>query len=226
MQIEAALLTPAWRVATTVAALPVLAYALATAPWSTWLQRPDRQHAWLGTIVLLIILWSMRAGITPGLSIQLLLVTTLTLMHGWRLALVGVGVVLAAECIVEGTWSDWSVWTAWAANFLCYGVVPAGLVTGLHALVQRWLPHNYFVYFFCTVFFGSMLTFNIAAGARFALLAANGTLASTQLPGEYLIFLPVVSVAEAFINGLMMAAAVVYRPEWVASFDDRLYLRH
>jgi uncharacterized membrane protein len=222
MQIEPELLTPAWRLATAVVALPLLAYSLATAPWSTWLGRTDRQHAWLGTIVVLILVWSMRAGITPGLSFQFLLVTALALMHGWRLALVGVAVVLVAECLLQGAWLPWS---AWAANFLCHGLVPVAFVGALHRLVQRRLPHNYFVYFFVTVFFGSMAAFNLAGLARLGLLAANGTLAGAHLTQEYFVWLPMMSFAEAFMNGLVMAVAVVFRPEWVASFDDRLYLR-
>jgi uncharacterized membrane protein len=223
MQIEPQLLWPGWQLATTLAAAPILGYALLTAPWNTWLQRSDRQHAWLGTIVLLTLLWSMRAGITPGLSFQFLLVTVLTLMHGWRLALVGVAVVLAGECLLQ---RGLAPWFAWGANFLCYGVVPVAFIAVLHRAVQRWLPHNYFVYFFGTVFFGSMLAFNLAGIARLALLAANGTLAEAQLASEYLVWLPMVSLAEAFMNGIVMAMAVVYRPEWVASFDDRIYLRH
>jgi uncharacterized membrane protein len=221
LQIEPQLLRPGWQLATTLAALPVLGYALLTAPWRTWLQRTDRQHAWLGTIVVLILVWSMRAGITPGLSFQFLLVAVLALMHGWRLALVGVGAVLAGECLLQGGWAPW---TAWGANFLCYGVVPVAFVAALHRAVQRWLPHNYFVYFFGTVFFGSMLAFNLAGLARFGLLAANETLAQAQLASEYFVWLPMVSLAEAFMNGIVMAMAVVYRPEWVATFDDRLYL--
>jgi uncharacterized membrane protein len=33
------------------------------------------------------------------------------------------------------------------------------------------------------------------------------------------------SFGEATVNGMVMAMAVVYRPRWVMSFDDRLYLR-
>ncbi len=223
MQIEPQLLDAGWRVATTLVVAPVVGYALLTAPWRTWLHRPDRQHAWLGTIVLLIVVWSMRAGITPGLSFQFLLVTVLVLMHGWRLALVAVATVLAAECVLEGGWAPWS---AWAANVACYGLVPIASIATLHRAVQRWLPHNYFVYFFATVFFGSMLAFNLAGAARFGLLAANGTLAQAQLASEYFVWLPMVSLAEAFMNGIVMAVAVVFRPEWVASFDDAIYLRH
>lgn len=220
MQIEAILLSVPWRVGTSLAALPTLGYALATAPWRAWLGRQDRQHVWLGTIVLLVLLWSMRAGITPGLSFQFLLAATLTLMHGWRLALVGFGAVLAAQCVLEGGFAPW---TAWGANFICYAIVPTATIAALHALVERRLPHNYFIFFFITVFAGSMLAFNLAGLARVALLSAAGTLAWEQLGGEYFVYLPMVSFGEAFMNGIVMAGAVVLRPEWVATFDERLY---
>jgi uncharacterized membrane protein len=32
------------------------------------------------------------------------------------------------------------------------------------------------------------------------------------------------SFGEGVVNGMFMAMAVVYRPRWVMSFDDRLYL--
>jgi uncharacterized membrane protein len=222
MLIDAPLLAPGWRLATTLVALPALVWALVTAPWSTWLDRSDRQHLWLGTLVLLVLIWSMRAGVTPGLSFQFLLVAALTLMHGARLALVGVAVVLAAECLQAGGAAPW---TAWGANLVCYGLLPVAFVTALHRVVQRTLPRNYFVYFFVTVFAGSMLAFNLAGAARLGLLAASGTLVEAKVAGEYLVFLPMMSFAEAFVNGIVMAMAVVYRPDWVASFDDAVYLR-
>lgn len=219
VQLEPELLSPVLRVATTAAALPVVGWALVTAPWRSWLSRPDRQHAWLGSLVLLLLLWSMRAGVTPGLSIQFLMVATLTLMHGARLALVGVGAILAADALLHGSWP------AWGASFLCFGLVPVAFVAGLHRLVERRLPNNYFVYFFVTVFAGSMVAFALAGLSRLGLLAASGTLDVARAGSEYLVYLPMVGFAEAFINGLVMAVAVVYRPEWVASFDDRRYLR-
>jgi uncharacterized membrane protein len=222
MQIEASLLDAGWRIATTLAALTALAWAATTAPWRSWLERTDRQHVWLATLVLLALVWSMHAGITPGLSLQFLLVTSLALMHGARLALVGLAAVLASQCVLAGGVAPW---TAWGANYVCGAVVPVAFIASLHRLVERRLPHNYFVYFFVTVFAGSMLAFVLAALARIALLAANGTLADRQLAGEFWVYLPLMAFGEAFMNGIVMAVAVVFRPDWVATFDDRLYLR-
>jgi uncharacterized membrane protein len=218
MLLQAALLDGPVRVATALSALPLAGYAAATAPWSGWLGRADRQHVWLGSLVLLLLVWSLRAGITPGLTLQFLLVPALTLMHGWRLALVGVGALLAADGLQHGDWA------AWPANLLCSGAVPALLIAALQRAVERRLPHNYFVYFFVTVFLGSMLAFNAAGLARLGLLLAGGSLPPGHRVPEYLLLLMLMSLTEGFINGIVMAVAVVHQPQWVASFDDRLYL--
>lgn len=225
MQIEAALLTPAGVATTTLAATCLTVGAYLVAPWSSWLARGDRQHVWLATLVLLLVIGSMRAGITPGLSLQFGLATTLTLMHGAPLALFGIAAVYGADC----AWAQYAAggpeaWNAWGANTLCYGALPVAFVAALRELVQRRLPHNYFVYFFVTVFAGSLLASLLAGGARLALLAANGTLPAAQVGPEFLAYAPMLAFAEAFVNGALLAVAVAFRPEWVASFDDRLYL--
>ena len=43
-------------------------------------------HVWFGAIVVLSLLWSMKAGVKPGLTLHFLGATALTLMFGFRLA--------------------------------------------------------------------------------------------------------------------------------------------
>jgi uncharacterized membrane protein len=219
MQLEAELLTTPARVAALVLALPAVALATATAPWQGWLGRADRQHVYLGSLVMLLVVWSLRAGVTPGLTLQFLLVSALTLMHGWSLAVIGTGIVLGADGLQHGGLG------AWPANLLCFGIVPATATALIHRTLEARLPRNYFVYFFGTAFAGSIVAFLLASLARLALLWFAGTLPRAQLGDEYLLLLPMMGLAEAFMNGLVIAVAVVYTPEWVASFDDRLYLR-
>jgi uncharacterized membrane protein len=216
---DAPLLGAGWRLATWIPALAIVAWAVWTAPWRSWLGDPERQHVWLGSVVVALALWAMQAGLTPGLAFHFLLATALTLMHGWQLAIVGLAIVLTVLCVMEP-----SNWQAWGMYLLAEGAVPVFFVSWLHGAVQRRLPHNYFVYFFVTVFFGSMLAFNLAGAARLLVLAGAGALPSAQLADEWLVFLPLMSFGEPFLNGIVLAMAVVYRPQWVASFDDRLYL--
>jgi uncharacterized membrane protein len=69
-----------------------------------------------------------------------------------------------------------------------------------------------------------MLAFNLAGLARLALIEA-GTVEAARINAEYFLVLPLMSFGEGFANGMIVAMAVVYRPRWVMSFDDRLYLR-
>jgi uncharacterized membrane protein len=219
MQLEADLLSVPAQAAALAIALPAYALAAAVAPWRSWLGRGDRQHAYLGGLVLLLVVWSLRAGVTPGLTLQFLLVSALTLMHGWSLAVIGIGVVLGTDGLQHGGLA------AWPANLLCFGLVPATTTALVHRLVEARLPRNYFVFFFVTAFAGSIVAFLLASLARLALLWFAGSLPRAQLGDEYLVLLPMMGLAEAFMNGLIIAIAVVYTPQWVRSFDDRLYLR-
>jgi uncharacterized membrane protein len=39
------------------------------------------------------------------------------------------------------------------------------------------------------------------------------------------LFLPMLVFPEGLMNGMAIAIAVIYRPQWVWSFDDSLYLQ-
>jgi len=197
-----------------------LACAMQVAPWRAWLADPGRQRVWFASMAVLLIVWWMKAGITPGLSVRFLLVTALTLMHGWALAVVAGALVLAVLGFAGV--ADWSMY---GANLLCMVVAPALFAAWWHEQVHARLPQNYFIYFFVTTFLGAALAFNLAGMVRFALMAASGTLATTRVGPEYFAILPLMSFGEAVVNGMIIGMAVVYCPGWVMSFDDRIYLR-
>jgi uncharacterized membrane protein len=219
MLIEAGLLTGGVNVVASALGGVGLAFALHGAPWRAWLLDRERQWVWFVSMALLLVVWAMKAGITPGLSVRFLLVTALTLMHGWQLAIVAGALVLAVLSYVGQ-----AEWSHYGANLLCMAVVPALFTAWLHEQVHARLPHNYFIYFFVTAFLGSALAFNLAGLARCVLMALSGTLETGALGPEYLAILPFMSFGEAVANGTIIGMAVVYRPRWVMSFDDRLYL--
>jgi len=219
MLIEAGLLSSGVNIGASAAAGVALAFALFRAPWSAWLADSERQWVWFGSMALLLVVWAMKAGITPGLSVRFLLMTALTLMHGWHLAVVAGALVLAVL-----SYLGMAEWSLYGPNLLCMAVLPALFTAWFHEQVHARLPHNYFIYFFITTFLGAALAFNLAGLVRVALMAASGTLAATHAGPEYFAILPLMSFGEAVVNGTIIGMAVVYRPKWVMSFDDRLYL--
>ena len=219
MLIEPELLTTGTQLVAGLLSAIALVIAALTAPWRAWLGDRERQRVWLGFCALLVVVWSMKAGISPGLSVRFLMVTTLTLMSGWQLAVLGGTLVLA----VLG-FTGQVAWASFGADLLCMAVVPALFTAWFHEFVHARLPHNYFIYFFLTVFLGAALAFNVAGLTRIAILVAGGTFDASRLGDEYFAILPFMSLGEGIVNGMFMAMAVVYRPRWVMSFDDRLYL--
>jgi len=197
----------------------VLVLAAISAPWRVWLEDRERQWVWLLSLGLLVGIWSMKAGITPGLSLRFLLVSALTLMHGWQLAVIGGAMTLAVLAVVGQ-----ASWTAFGAGLLCVVIVPALFTacctssstracrTTIHLLLRHRVRR-----------LGARLQPRGAHARRHPRglgLARRGT----RRP-EYFAVLPLMSFGEAFVNGVVMAMTVVYRPQWVMSFDDRMYLR-
>ena len=76
--------------------------------------------------------------------------------------------------------------------------------------VFRWLFQK--TCFFCACLLGV------------SVLALADAYAPDYLFGDALSFYFLLSWSEAFTTGLMLAIFVVYKPHWVATFDDRRYL--
>jgi len=207
---------------TAVAALALFAIALWRAPWKSWLEgHPDRQHAWGFGLLLTAALSWLRIDAAPGLSLQLLIVTTMTLMHGWELALVANGIVLAISCLFHGA----GQWASWPIYFLCDVAFPAGFITIWHHTLARRLPKIFATYFFATVFAGSIIAFLLAGMAKIALLAVSSSLPGAGILGDYAVLLVMLGFAQGTINGMVMAGAIMCHPEWVGSFDPKVYFR-
>lgn len=209
---------PALSWSTLVAALLCLLVAIRYAPWRRLAAR-DLQHVYLGAMVVVLLLWSMRAGLSIGLAIHLLGMTALTLMWGWALALVAAaGVCLGL--LLAGI-EDLSVI---GLEYLCAGMVPVLVSWLVFRQTERRLPNHLFVYLFVTVFVGAALATVAGSLLRAALLGLTGVHDQARLIQEYLALLPLFALPEALLNGFIMTLLVVYRPCWVLTFDDRRYL--
>lgn len=220
MLIEKGLLSGSTLMLASLLAALAIALSIHARPWRGWLDDAERRAAWLGSLALLGAIWSLRIGLGAGHSLRFLLVTAVTLLHGWGLAILGGALVLAALSAI-----GLADWTSFGANLLCTVVVPALLTGRLHEMVHRRLPHNYFVYFFIGVFLGSALAWNAGAFARWCLLTISGhPLMDVELLHDSVAVVPLMTFGEAFLNGALMATAVAFRPHWVMSFDDRAYL--
>lgn len=199
-----------------------LLWALLRAPWKRLLDN-EQAHVWLASIVVLTLVWSMKAGVKPGLNLHLLGVTAFTLMFGRQLAVVGLSVVLAAMTY-NASLRGVAAWQPFALNALVLVVFPVFVSHAILRAVERWLPANLFVYIFFAAFFGAGITVVSTGMLASLLLLVSGSYTLDLLLSEYVPFYILLGFAESWLNGAAITLMVVYFPRWVASFDDRRYI--
>lgn len=170
----------------------------------------------LATLTVLPWLWAMPSLHKMPLQLQGSGACLVVLMLGWPLAvpvLCGVGVI--AALISPMPWVTALDLTVWL------GLVPATLALGLGLVIRHWIGTHLFVYILGRAFLGTAMCV-FAAG----LLAQ---LADHRLPGigddVSLVAHWLVACGDAFLTGLFTAILVAYKPEWLATWSDQLYLK-
>ncbi|PXW99248.1 putative membrane protein [Sphaerotilus hippei] len=188
--------------------------ALSCRPWRAvgWSGPP---WPWLLWCALLPWAWSSDRLVASAVLQPLSGASLLVLMAGWPLAMlclvpvtlmmIGVAHVDAAEALHRMVW---------------LGVLPGTLAMVLGAGVRRWLPHHLFVYILGRGFFATLLA-----------TACSGWLAwwwgdrSPLLdPAEQMIGRWLAAWGDAVLSGMLASIFVAFRPQWLATYSDQLYL--
>jgi len=219
------LFPPVWTFGAVLVFLPVLLWAVMTAPWAR-LADSRQSNAWLGAIALLTLTWSMKAGVQPGLSLHLLGATMVTLMFGRKLAIAGLALVLAAVTLNGWLNDSASGWQSYALNAVVLVFVPVFVTDSIRQLMERFLPVNFFIYIFVGAFFGAAVSLLATGLATASVLWLAGVYPAAFLWQDYLPYTLLLAFAEAWLNGAMVTLMAVYLPHWLGSFDDRRYLSH
>jgi uncharacterized membrane protein len=177
-------------------------------------------NVFLAACVFLLLLWQLRAGVQPGLNFHLLGATLLTLMFGPWFALLGLSGILILTTAYHGGW----VALPW--NMLLMAVMPVSIAWGIYRFVDRRLPNHFFVYIFLNAFIGTALTVIALGGASTAFFYLVDAYPLGYLLNEYLPYFLLLMWSEAFSTGMAMTVLVVYKPQWVSTFDDLRYIRN
>lgn len=218
MNLPDGLLAGDWITAAWLLFLPLFLHAVWRAPWRR-LSDSSRLNAWLGAIVFLTVVWSLKAGIKPGLSLHLLGAAVFTLSFGPRLAFIGLcGALLGVTLNGDGGWESY------AANALLMAGVGVVASTAVLRCCERFLPHHFFVYIFVNGFFGGALAIMTVGAVASGLLVTAGAYSAEYVVGEYLPYVGLLAFSEAWMSGMVITLFVIYRPQWVATFDDSRYL--
>ncbi|MVG13039.1 energy-coupling factor ABC transporter permease [Aeromonas jandaei] len=199
--------------------LLLLTFSLRRPLWQLLHDSPLYQHLLLGSAIALIPLWTLRAGLHDGLEVHFLGLTTLTLLLGWRLALL-------APCLTLLVLDYFGVTNL--ADFGWQALVGIALPVASSWLLflasWAWLPRHLFVYIFVAAFLGGALAISVKVAASALLMGISGSYPWHTITADYLSIWPLLLFPEALLNGMAMTVLAIYRPHWVNTFFDRTYL--
>lgn len=170
----------------------------------------------LAALVVLPWFWALPRLHAMPLQLQLSGAVLVLLCLGWPLTVwVLLGVSLVADLLAPQPWQ------AQLAQLFFHGLLPATLAMALGAAMRRWLPHHPFIYILGRGFLGTALCL-FAARALATVFESQAELERTGLP---LVAQWLMAWGDAFITGLTVAIGVAFKPGWLATWSDRLYLQ-
>lgn len=196
-----------------------LSWALFRTNYHGLLSESRRQHLLFGASIAIMCLWLIRAGITPGLGVHLLGISSLTLLLGWQLAIIGAVTALIGSAVMGN--EEW-ISLGLAGVFLV--IVPVAVTHAVWRFTDRFLPPNLFIYILGCGFFGAAIATLAARLSIGGLLFAGGVLDWYAAGTEYFPISLLTLFPESFVNGLVVAAIAAYHPEWLATLDARRFL--
>lgn len=189
------------------------------APWRM-LGKGGMLNLWLASSVALMLLWSIKAGIRPGLNFHLLGATLLTLMFGARLAIVALAVVL-----LGATLNGSGGWQSLGLNLLLMAGLPVLFSYACYSQAHHKLPNHVFVYIFLNAFVTAGLSILLVGLTDTLLLAGSGAYSGAYLGRNYLPYFVLMGWSEAMLTGMAVTLMIAFRPGWLVTFSDQSYVK-
>ena len=189
------------------------------ADWRALRSVPRRYHLLFGGTLGCLVLWLISVNTIEGLWFHFLGVTSLTLLLGWRFAILGgTAAILGHTLLIQQPLS------AAAAAWLLTVAIPATVSRWLVHRLRRIRSRNLFIYMLGAGFGGGLLAVLTMAMAALVLLYLGGhqewvRSALSNWPLIFLLMFP-----EGFINGMIVTTLTVFYPDLVKTFDERHYL--
>jgi len=196
----------------------VLGFALRQMIWDD-LFVPGRVQQFLFATVALALVWSMRVEAVDGLALHFLGMAVITLVFGWRLALLMVSVVgfaLAALGVVDFLEVPLMV--------LLSGALPVAAAWTLLRFSERHLPPHIFIYMYVVGFVGGSLTVLVTMMAYSLVFGLFTDVPWDVIGSEYFQYTLLLVLPEGVLNGMIITGLIMFRPEWVATYSDARYV--
>lgn len=191
-----------------------VAVALSMRPWRS-VGHDGPPWPWLAWWAAMPLLWSTDMLAHNAIAQPLSGASLLMLLAGWPLAVVAmVPVALVSWWVGQLDWIDAVHRLVWL------GLMPGTIAMLLGAAIRRWLPHHLFIYILGRGFFSTVAAFALAGAlALWVGDVPRGTDAMDLMIGRWL-----AAWGDAFMTGMFVAIFVAFRPQWLATYSDRIYL--
>ena len=189
--------------------------ALALRPWRA-VDAGGPPWPWLAWWAALPALWGVDRFAQVPLVQPLSGACLLMWMAGWPLAVLGLLPVAAVVTVLAGLSPAEGL-----HRLVWLGLVPMTLALGLGAAIRRWLPNHLFVYILGRGFFATAIAGSVAGALSVALHGVPGSLQ----PGDLMLARFLAAWGDAFLSGMVVAIFVAFRPQWLATYADRIWLQ-
>ena len=195
--------------------LAALALALSFRPWRL-LANTALISPLLAALVITPWLWALPWLHRMPIQLQFSGACLIGLALGWPLAVPVLCVIaLSTGLIAPVSWQQQADMALWL------GIVPATLSFLLGMALRRWVWKNLFVYILGRAFLGTALCLFITG----ALAQWTGqTLSATVEPDLAMVARWLIAWGDAVMTGMMAAVFVAFRPQWLATWSDKLYV--
>jgi len=199
--------------------LGALGWALKTAPWHKVEGDRGAQHVLLAFTVIVFFVWQFGASLGSGITFHFLFMTLMTLMFAPQFAIMGMLLALLGV-----TFQSDLGWLALGVNAVVMGLIPIAVTWFLFKLGARFLEANFFVYVFYNGFFSAAVGIVLSLVFATFILLINDAYSYEFLKQSFIPYIPLMATPEGFINGMVLAALIVLKPNWISTFHDRTYI--
>lgn len=181
----------------------------------------------VSSIALIALAWNLKATL-PGQSGQVLIGFTFH-FFGASLLVAMLGIwraltLLFCVSFVSGFLIGGDAFEA-AQNYFLIGVVPAIISSVIIYLIKKFLPKHLFVLILGTGYVAGFASVLVSAILFFVLQQYVFPAPVTMLdPLGWFLGVVILSFMEGSLSGMLLAIFLVYKPQWVATYNESAYV--
>ena len=170
----------------------------------------------LASLVITPWLWALPWLHRMPIQLQLSGACLIGLALGWPLAVpVFCLIAVLVGLIAPVSWAQQLDMALWL------GIVPATLSFGLGMVLRRWVWRNLFVYILGRAFLGTAICLFVSG----ALAQWSGQILTVTVePDLAMVARWLLAWGDAVVTGMMVAVFVAFRPQWLATWSDSIYV--